>query len=164
VNPKQYQILREADRMTAYFPTMETRDIVSPSATILGFIITTFGILVAIARESEQVIIRNFALVFIFVLLLFVLAVVFTALSSLLGKIILWKCALLSYILGWIFLGTVMTITLIGYAYGIESLQWQLANFSPLLLNALSSIIDASALLIIYAILRRRRRRRAQAQ
>lgn len=127
---------------------MQTRDIVSSSATILGLIITAFGIIVALGNETNQVIIKNFALVFIIIVILFSCSVIFTAISSLLEKNRLWTCALIVYIVGWVFLGTVMVTTLIGYAYGIEMFQIQLEQYNSdfvaiisLLSGALTGII-----------------------
>jgi len=123
------------------FPTMQTRDVVTSSATILGLIITAFGILVTLADEPEQVIIKNFALVFITVVALLVCAVIFTTLSSLLKKPRLWSGALIFYIFGWGFLGTLMMLTLIGYGYGIETLQLQLPQFNVEFVNVVSALV-----------------------
>ncbi len=122
---------------------MKPRDVVTPSATILGLIITALGILVALAGDSKQVIVRNFAFLFIIVVVLFVLAVISTALSTLLRRIRLWSIALMLYVAGWSVLGTILIIVLIGYAYGIDMLQLQLPQFNFELLSLISALIAA---------------------
>jgi hypothetical protein len=59
-----------------------------------------------------------------------VIAAVFTSLSSLFKKNYLWNIALVSYIVGWVLIGSVIVIVLVGYAYGIETLQIQMSSFS----------------------------------
>jgi hypothetical protein len=127
--------------MAEKFETMIPRDIITPSATLLGLIITALGILIATAGESNQVIVKNFAILFIIVVAVFVLAVVFTSLSSLFKKARLWTIALIFYIAGWSILGSILIIVLIGYAYGIEILQIQLPKFAPDLVSLISSLI-----------------------
>ncbi len=120
----------------------------SSSATILGLIITAFGIIVTLGDENNQVIVRNFALVFVIVVILFACSVLFTAISSLLEKKKLWNCALIVYIIGWAFLGTVLIVTLLGYAYGIEMFQIELPqyNFEVVNIIALSAGITTGIL------------------
>jgi len=127
--------------MAESFPQMKPRDVVNPSATILGLIVTALGILVALAGESKQVIVKNFAFLFIVIVVLFVLAVMFTAFSSLVRKIVLWKCALLLYVAGWAFLGTILIFVLVGYAYGIEALQLQFPEFNLDLVSVVASLV-----------------------
>jgi len=128
---------------------MEPRDIVTPSATILGLIIAALGILIAIP-EANQATIRNFAFLFIVVVLLFVSAVIFTALASLLRRAELWNWALRLYIAGWAVLGTILTLLLIGYAGGINILQSPLPQLSPgvvLMIAGLVGIIISEAVI-----------------
>ena len=130
-------------------PTMQTRDVVTSSATILGLILAAFGILVTLAGESEQVIVKNFALVFTIVVVFFVCSVIFTTFSSLLRKSKLWSCALVSYVFGWSVLGTVMVLTLIGYGYGIEMLQLQLPQFNVELVTVASTVVGLVASIVL---------------
>ena len=51
-------------------PEIQPRDVITPSATILTLIITAFGIVVTLANDSQLFIIRNFASVFIAVVIL----------------------------------------------------------------------------------------------
>jgi len=119
---------------------MEPRDIVTPSATILGLILTALGILVAIP-EANQTTVRNFAFLFIVVVLLFVSAVIFTALTSLLRRAELWSWALTLYIAGWAVIGTILTVLLIGYAGGIDILQSPLPQFSPAVVLMIAGLV-----------------------
>ena len=135
---------------------MQTRDVVTSSATILGLILTAFGILATVAGESEQVIVKNFALVFTIVVALFVCSVIFTTFSSLLRKNKLWNCALIFYIFGWGVLGTIMILTLIGYGYGIEMLQFQLPQFNVELVTVVSTVVGLIASILSSAFLFRR--------
>lgn len=135
--------------MAENLQTMKPRDVVTPSATILGLIVTALGILVALAGESRQIIVRNFAFLFIVVVILFILAVIFTALSSLLRKARLWSAALVVYVAGWIVLGSVLIIVLVGYAYGLEVLQVQLPEFDfRLILSSLAAIAGISSAIL----------------
>lgn len=130
-------------------PAMQTRDVVTSSATILGLILAAFGILVTLAGESEQVIVKNFALVFTIVVAFFVCSVIFTTFSSLLRKGKLWSCALVSYVFGWSVLGTVMVLTLIGYGYGIKMLQLQLPQFNVELVTVASTVVGLVASIVL---------------
>jgi hypothetical protein len=130
--------------MAERFETMIPRDVITPSATILGLILTAFGILVVTAGESNQVIVKNFAFLFIIVVIFFVLAVVFTSLSSLFKKARLWTVALIFYVAGWSILGSILIIVLIGYAYGIEILQIQLPEFAFALVQAIAGMITGA--------------------
>ena len=62
--------------MTEPHKEMEPRDIVQPSATILGLIVTAVGILVALAGtgQNQLNIVRNFGVMFIVVVIFFVIA------------------------------------------------------------------------------------------
>jgi len=123
-------------------PMMKPRDVITPTATLLGLIVTALGILLTLADESEKVIVRNFAFIFITVVGLFVCAVIFTVFSSLLKKTKLWSCALIFYIVGWAFLGTIIILTLVGYAYGVEILQFQLPQFNLELVSLVSALVS----------------------
>lgn len=131
--------------MTENLQVMKPRDVVTPSATILVLILTALGILVAWAGQSQQIIVRNFAILFIIVVTLFVLAVIATVLSSLLRRARLWSAALILYVAGWSVLGSMLIIVLIGYAYGIETLQVQLPQFNfELVLAILLTVLGIS--------------------
>ena len=131
------------------FPTMVPRDITTSSAALIGLVITALGILVTAAEEPQEVIyIRNFSVTFIGVIILFVLAVLFTSLSSLLKRELLWKIATTIYTIAWAFLGVILIVTLIGYAYGIQSLQFHLPQFDISLITTLSSLF--SVILMFY--------------
>jgi len=134
--------------MRESLPLMIPRDIITPSATLLGLIVTALGILVAVAGEPEQLIVRNFAFLFIAVVGLFVFTVILTVASSLLRKIKLWNYALILYIAGWAFLGTILILTLIGYAYGIEILQLQLPQFNLELVSYVAVVVSIIAAFI----------------
>lgn len=129
--------------MVEDFPRMQPRDVVAPSATILAFIITAFGIIVTLADEAQQLVVKNFALILITVVILFVSAVSLTALSSLVEKQILWRASLAVYAFGWFFLGTVTVITLVGYGYGIEALQIQLPQYNAPAVNISAFLVSA---------------------
>lgn len=137
--------IKRGNEVSESFPSMKPRDIVTPSAALLGLIVTAFGILVALAGEPEQEIVKNFAFLFITVVVLFIFAVIFTALSSLLRKIRLWSCALIFYVVGWAFFGTIVVLVLIGYAYGIDALQLQLPQFNLELVSSLSWVVGIIA-------------------
>jgi len=135
--------------MAEKFQTMIPRDVITPSATILGLILTAFGILVATAGETNQIIIKNFAFLFIIVVVVFVLAVVFTSLSSLFKKARLWTVALIFYVAGWSILGSILVVVLIGYAYGIEVLQIQLSEFNADLVFGIAGLISGAITAIL---------------
>lgn len=120
---------------------MNTRDVVSSSATILGLIITAFGIIVTLGRDSNQIIVKNFAFVFIIIVILFVCSVIITTISSILDKERLWTCALIVYIIGWASLGTTMILTLLGYAYGIEMFQIQMEQYDSEVVSIITIIV-----------------------
>lgn len=129
--------------MAENLQVMIPRDVITPSATILVLILTALGILVALAGPSQQVIVRNFAILFVIVVALFVSAVISTVLSSLLRRARLWSVALVLYVAGWSVLGSILIIVLLGYAYGIEMLQIQLPEFNFELVTAILSIVMA---------------------
>lgn len=135
--------------MAENLQVMKPRDIVTPSATILGLIVTAIGILVALAGESKQSIVRNFAFLFIIVVILFVSAVISTSLSTLLRRVRFWNFALVFYIAGWSVLGSVLIIVMIGYAYGVDMLQVQMPQFSLEFFTSVSSIVAVAASAIV---------------
>jgi len=135
---------------------MQPRDIVTPSAAILGLILAAFGIVVTLAGEPQQVVVKNFALIFCAVVALFVCAVVFTIFSSLLRKVKLWNCALIFYTFGWGFLGSVMILVLVGYGFGIETLQLQFPQFSVELVTSQSILVGLILGALVSILLARR--------
>jgi hypothetical protein len=57
--------------VTESYKQMEPKDIVQPSATILGLIVTAVGILVALAGtgDAKLSIVRNFGIMFVLVVI-----------------------------------------------------------------------------------------------
>lgn len=142
---------------------MQPKDVITPSATILGLILTAIGILVSLGGDTNQLIVRNFAFLFIIVVILFVSAVIVTALFSLLKKQKLWSASLILFVAGWSVLGSVLIIVLVGYAYGIETLQIQLPTFDTnFILNILSIIAGLSGLISASLYFEKMRRRLKQ--
>jgi len=141
---------------------IQPKDLITSSATIVGLILAALGVLIALAGEQYQAIVRNFAFVFIIVIVFFVIAVIITALSSLLKKYRIWQVGLAFYVIGWSFFGGILILIFIGYAYGIEVFQIQMPEFDVELSVGISSAISSILGLvtgIVSVILTSRRRK-----
>jgi len=101
---------------------MKPRDILTPTAAILGLSVTAIALIVSISPQNPNIV-RNFAAIMIGVVILFVTTAVITSLATFLRRRWIWRAAIGLYIIGWIYLAAVLLILFIGYATGIESFQ-----------------------------------------
>lgn len=111
------------------FPLMKPRDILTPTAAILGLSVTSIALIVSIMPQNPDIV-RNFAAIMIGVVILFVVTAITTSLATFLRRESIWRIAVLLYIVGWFYLGGVLLILFIGYATGIESFQLPQFNIS----------------------------------
>jgi hypothetical protein len=139
---------------------LQPRDIVISSATILGLVVTAFALMISLSEGKNVQVVRSFALVFVGVVLLFVISVAMATLSTLTGRYSLWRASVVAYILGWLFLGTVLLSILLGYILGIESFQPQLPQFDASLVSlaaASLSVFSTSVTIAYFTVYLRRR-------
>ena len=111
---------------------IRSRDILTVSATLIGFIITTFGLLLTqVERDSETFtpIIQNYTGIVILVLIAFFISVAFTILFNISHSSTHWNIALFSFFLGWIWLGLIIVYVFVGYSLQLENIQIQLPDF-----------------------------------
>jgi len=115
------------------------KDILVPSAALLGFIIaaltfvsTTLGqSTTPESREQLAIILRNFTAGFLAVVVLTTLAVTAAAFSSIIRNAKLARLSIAVFGIGWALVGTIVSLILAGSVFGIESLQIQLPQFDP---------------------------------
>jgi len=101
---------------------MKPRDILTPTAAILGLSVTAIALIISISPQNPNIV-RNFAAIMIGVVILFVATAVTTSLATFLRRQWIWRTAIGLYVLGWIYLAGVLLILFVGYATGIESFQ-----------------------------------------
>jgi len=130
-------------------PPLQPRDILSPAATLLGFIFASLGIAIGFAPEESDFL-NNFLNILIFTVSLIIISAFLTVITSLTQRRVVWLVTRVVYAFTWIFLGYIVIILLIGRISGIESLQIQLPqfNFSGILL--ISGIFSAISIFILF--------------
>ncbi len=99
---------------------IQPRDILTPAATLLGLVVAAIGLSSTIAGVSS--IMRALSLVLILVVLLFASAAMATCVSTLRRSYRLFRVGVVLFAMGWAFTALVVSIFLIGYAWGVDVL------------------------------------------
>ncbi|MHA1789882.1 MAG: hypothetical protein ACTSXT_11755 [Candidatus Helarchaeota archaeon] len=122
-------------------PVLQPRDILSPSATLLGFVFTTLGITLTFLTEQEEIL-KNISYILIGAILFIVLSAILTILATYRKSLTLWNWARRFYIASWGFLGIVSILVLVGKIFGFEILQITLPEFNQELVTGLSALLS----------------------
>lgn len=140
--------------MSDELPLLQPRDILSPSATLLGFIITALGIVLSLGGDQPNFI-KNVFLILLFTIIFIVLSAMLTIFSSIRQNRSAWWWARTVYGTSWLFLGLIVIIILIGMVYGVKSLQIQLPDFNTNVVSAIAAISGVTSALVSYFRLKR---------
>jgi len=130
---------------------MEPRDILTPAATVVGLVITAIGLSASITGLST--VLQAISPALVFVVVLFVGASSLTCLASICNSHRCFRMAIVLYTAGWIFMGTVVCLILLGYAWGIQILQLRIPQFPieiQTLLSATAAIASLGGLVETY--------------
>jgi hypothetical protein len=109
------------DRGPDFDTWIHPRDILTPAATLLGLVVAAIGLSSTI--EGSSSIIRTLSSVLILVVLLFATAAMATCASTLRRSYRLFRVGVVLFGMGWAFTALVISLFLIGYAWGINVLQ-----------------------------------------
>ena len=131
---------------------MQPRDILTPAATLLGLVLAAIGLSNAIVGISA--ILQTLSLVLVLIVILFAGAVLITCAASLRRSRSLLRAAIVLYAMGWAFTGVVVSLFLLGYAWGIQIFQISIPQIPNLdiatVLSSVAFTFSAAATLISY--------------
>lgn len=139
---------------------VKATDILGPAATLLGLVLAAIGFSASIPGIST--ILRPVSLALVLVVILFAGAALVACVASLQKSHIVLRAAIALFAMGWISLGVVVSLFLLGYAWGIQIFQIKIPQIAWLdvaqVLFGVLGIATAVVQLLIYANVRRRRR------
>jgi len=119
------------------FPVLQPRDILSPAATLLGFVLASFTYILGLAEDVSDI--SRFITFLIIAVFFLVIAAVLTIISNLTKYYVLWQAALVFYAGSWLFFGLIILIVL-GNSLKLDPFTIQLPTLSNQLLVAIGSI------------------------
>lgn len=128
-------------------PQLQPRDILSPSATLLGFIITALGIVISLAGDQSDFL-NNIFYILLLAIIFIILSAILTVISSIRKSKSAWWWARTIYVASWIFLGLIVIIILIGIVFGVKALQIQLPDFNQNIISLLGLTSAAISLIL----------------
>lgn len=143
---------------------MLPRDILTPVATLVGFVVAAIGLSTTVAGVSD--VLRTLSLGLLLVVVLFVGAAFVTCLASLRNSRGIFKAAQFLYMMGWVSAGVFLCLLLLGFAWGIQILSFKIPRFPSLDLQTVFSfataIISSVLSLVIFERARINRRQLAE--
>ena len=138
------------------YPRILPRDILTPAATLVGLVVTAIGLSTTIATVS--VVLQTLSIALVVVVILFVAAAFVTCLSSLWNSRSIFRAGVVLYAVGWVFTGIVVSLLLLGNAWGIQILQIQIPQIPSVDIERLLSLFfSVFSVVIAVAIYRRSR-------
>jgi hypothetical protein len=115
------------------------RDILTPVATLVGFVAAAIGLSATVAGVSD--VLRALSLGLLSVVVLFVGAAFVTCVASLRRSRGIFKAAQILYMMGWVSAGLFLCLLLLGFAWGIQILKFKIPNFPSLDLQTVFSLV-----------------------
>lgn len=119
------------------FEDLQPKDILTPSATIVGFILASIGII-----TSFNDVLRSYVTLLIIVILFFLVTTILTLFSSLTKKVILWKYAQISYLASWSLVAITTLAILLKLGFDIDIFSIKLIPEIPNKELAISLIVS----------------------
>lgn len=117
------------------------RDILTPVATLVGFVVAAIGLSATVAGVSD--VLRTLSLGLLSVVVLFVGAAFVTCVASLRHSHGIFRAAQFLYMMGWVSAGLFLCLLLLGFAWGIQILNFKVPNFPTLDLQTVFSLVIA---------------------
>jgi len=111
-------------------PWIHPRDILTPVATLIGFVAAAIGLSATVAGVSD--VLRTLSLGLLSIVILFVGAAFVTCVASLRHSRGIFKAAQFLYMMGWVSAGLFLCLLLLGFAWGTQILKFKIPNFPSL--------------------------------
>lgn len=118
-------------------PQLQPRDILSPAATLLGFVLASFTFVLGFVEDQADL--SRFITFLILAVILLVVAAILTVSANLLNKEILWRISMAFYAASWLFFGA-MVILVLSRSLGIDPFKIQLPEPDIQLITAVLSV------------------------
>jgi hypothetical protein len=129
---------------------MHPRDILTPTATLLGLVIAAIGLSNTILGGSAAL--QALSMVLVLVVLLFAGSALVTCIASLRRSHRLLRVGIVLFAMGWGFTALVVSLFLLGNAWGIEIFQITIPPFPNLdiatVLSSVFSLLSATAAIL----------------
>lgn len=122
------------------FPRLQPRDILSPAATLLGFVLVSFTYILGVVTDASSL--SRFISFLIIAVILLIIAAVFTILSNLLRNETLWRISMAFYAGSWIFFG-IITILVLSNSLKLDPFTIELPPINDQLIAASVSVIGS---------------------
>jgi hypothetical protein len=105
---------------------IDPRDILLSTATLIGFILTAFGIITTRAESTPEIL--KLSGILLWAVVTFVASVIFATAASLSRRSRLWTSAQVLYIMGWVSTAILISALLLNVAYRIDVFSISIPN------------------------------------